>query len=173
MILTVFDEDVGHVLPEAIRHDVLVGLHHVGAEDLLVAALRHVGPGRPGVGFQQFGAAGLRRKQKQSEPGNHRSAVFHATSPHHLCHHEVEQLVGQGVVRTAEISHGVQARPGGDAGRPVHLPADTRRRHTTPSAASGPAFASEPTLTGESQVHEAAKTCTRSALFCPNHTVRL
>lgn len=69
MILTVFDEDVGHVLPEAIRHDVLVGLHHVGAEDLLVAALRHVGPGRPGVGFQQFGAAGLRRKQSSQSPG--------------------------------------------------------------------------------------------------------
>lgn len=66
MILTVFDEDVGHVLLEAVRHNVLVGLHHVGAEDLLVAALRHVGPGRPGVGFQQFGAAGLRRKQSQS-----------------------------------------------------------------------------------------------------------
>lgn len=63
MTPTVFDKDVSHVLLEAIRHDVLVGLHHIGAEDLLVAALCHVGPGRPGVGFQQFGAAGLRRKQ--------------------------------------------------------------------------------------------------------------
>lgn len=56
--------------------------------------------------------------------------------PHHLSHHEVEQLVGQGVVRAAEISHGVQTRPGGDAGRPVHLPADTQRQHTAVSAAS-------------------------------------
>lgn len=62
-ILTVFDEDVRHVLLEAVRHDVLVGLHHVGAEDPLVGAVRHVGPGRPGVGLQQFGAAGLQRKQ--------------------------------------------------------------------------------------------------------------
>lgn len=46
-------------------------------------------------------------------------------SPHHLGHHEVEQLVGQRVVRTAEISHGVQTGPGGDAGRPVDLPAVT------------------------------------------------
>lgn len=51
------------------------------------------------------------------------------SSPHHLGHHEVEQLVGQRVVRTAEISHGVQTRPGGYAGRPVYLPADTQQQH--------------------------------------------
>lgn len=48
------------------------------------------------------------------------------SSPHHLSHHEVEQLVGQGVVRAAEISHDVQTWPGGDAGRSVHLPVDTQ-----------------------------------------------
>lgn len=67
MTLTVFDKDVSHVLLEAVHHNVLVGLHHVGAEYLLVAALRHVGPGQPGVGFQQFGAASLRRKQSSQE----------------------------------------------------------------------------------------------------------
>lgn len=63
-MLTVFNEDVGHVLFEPVCHDVLVGLYHVGAEDLLVAALRHVGSGRSSVGFQQFGAAGLKRKRR-------------------------------------------------------------------------------------------------------------
>lgn len=65
-MLTVFNEDVGHVLFEPVCHDVLVGLHHVGAEDLLVAALRHVGSRRSSVGFQQFGAAGLKRKHRPS-----------------------------------------------------------------------------------------------------------
>lgn len=132
MTLTVFNKDVRHGLLEAVRHDVLVGLHHIGAEDLLVAALRHVGPGRPGVGFQQFATAGLRRKHSRESPAAQGSSGSDAaSSPHHLSHHEVEQLVGQGVVRTAEMSHGVQTRPGGDAGRSIHLPADTQRRHTT------------------------------------------
>lgn len=44
---------------------------------------------------------------------------------HHFSDHEVEQLVGQRVVWTTEISHGVNAVIGGNAGRPIHLPADT------------------------------------------------
>lgn len=126
MTLTVFNKDVSHVLLEAIRHNVLVGLHHVGAEDLLIAALRHVGPGGPGVGFQQFGAAGLRREQSSQSPVLKQRDGTDVSSPHHLGHHEVEQLVRQRVVRTAEISHCVQTRPGGDAGCAVHLPADTQ-----------------------------------------------
>lgn len=42
---------------------------------------------------------------------------------HHLADHEVEQLVGQRVVRTTEAGHGVPAGLGDDARRPVRLPA--------------------------------------------------
>lgn len=61
--LTVFHEDVGHLLGQAVSDEVLVGLHHVGAEDLLVAVFGHVGSGRSGVSFQQVGAAFLKKTQ--------------------------------------------------------------------------------------------------------------
>lgn len=47
------------------------------------------------------------------------------TGSHHLSDHEVEQLVGQRIVWTTEAGHGVPAGLGDDAGRPVHLPAQT------------------------------------------------
>lgn len=53
---------------ESVVNDVLVGLHHVGAEDLLVAAFRHVGSGRSSVAFEQVRAASLRRKRKPVRP---------------------------------------------------------------------------------------------------------
>lgn len=62
--LTVFHEDVNHALFKTVFDDVLVGLHHVGAEDVLVAAFSHVGSGRSSVCFQQVGAASLRGKHK-------------------------------------------------------------------------------------------------------------
>lgn len=62
--LTVFDEDVHRLFGQTVFHDVLVGLHHVGAEDFLVAALSHVGSGRSSVAFQQVGAASLRWEHK-------------------------------------------------------------------------------------------------------------
>lgn len=34
--------------------------------------------------------------------------------------------MGQRVVWTTEMSHGVQTGPGGNAGRPIHLPAGTQ-----------------------------------------------
>lgn len=38
--------------------------------------------------------------------------------------------MGQRVVWTTETSHGINAVIGGNAGRPIHLPADTQtRRH--------------------------------------------
>ena len=58
-ILTVLHEDVFHLLLEAVLDDVLIGLHHVGAEDLLIAALSHVGSGRSNVSFQHVSAASL------------------------------------------------------------------------------------------------------------------
>lgn len=42
---------------------------------------------------------------------------------HHVADHEVEQLVGQRVVRTTKAGHGVPAGLGDDARRPVRLPA--------------------------------------------------
>lgn len=65
--LTVFHEDVNHALFKTVFDDVLVGLHHVGAEDVLVAAFSHVGSGRSSVCFQQVGAASLRGKHKASQ----------------------------------------------------------------------------------------------------------
>lgn len=53
---------------KSVVDDVLVGLHHVGAEDLLVAAFRHVGSGRSSVTFQQVGAASLRGKRRPVRP---------------------------------------------------------------------------------------------------------
>lgn len=46
-------------------------------------------------------------------------------SPHHFPNHEVELLVGQGVVLTTKVSHDVQTGLGGDTGGPVDLPAGT------------------------------------------------
>lgn len=50
--LTVFNEDVDRLFGQTVLDDVLVCLHHVGAEDLLVAAFGHVGSGRSRVAFK-------------------------------------------------------------------------------------------------------------------------
>lgn len=63
---TVFHEDVNHAVFEVVFNDVLVGLHHVGAEDLLVATFGHVGSGCSSVSFQHVGAASLVRKLEMS-----------------------------------------------------------------------------------------------------------
>lgn len=44
---------------------------------------------------------------------------------HHFSNEEVEQLVGQGVVPTSKVSHGVQTGLGGNAGGPIDFPAHT------------------------------------------------
>lgn len=51
--LTVFNEDVDRLFGLTVSDDVLVGLHHVGAEDVLVILFGHVGSGRSVVTFQQ------------------------------------------------------------------------------------------------------------------------
>lgn len=60
-VLTVFHKDVHVLLVQAILDNVLVGLHHVGAEDLLIVPLRHVDPRCSSVTFQQVGTASLWR----------------------------------------------------------------------------------------------------------------
>lgn len=62
--LTVLREDVRRVLRQTLADDELVGLHHVGAEDLLVVLLGHVGSGCSRVALQQVAAASLRRKHQ-------------------------------------------------------------------------------------------------------------
>lgn len=60
--LTVFSEDVDCLFSQTVLDDVLVGLHHVGAEDPLVVLLGHVGSGCSCVTFQQVRAAFLKWK---------------------------------------------------------------------------------------------------------------
>lgn len=73
--LTVLDEDVDRLLGQTVSDDVLVGLHHVGAEDPLVVSFSHVGSGRSRVTFQQVGAAFLRGKHSRSESHDDGSAL--------------------------------------------------------------------------------------------------
>lgn len=62
--LTVFDEDVNHLFAQTV-FDVLVGLHHVGAEDPLVVLFSHVCSGCSCVTFQQISAAFLKWKYQR------------------------------------------------------------------------------------------------------------
>lgn len=62
--LTVLDEDVHRLFGQTVSDDVLVGLHHVGAENLLVAPFSHVDSGLSSVAFQQVAAASLSGKHK-------------------------------------------------------------------------------------------------------------
>jgi len=61
-MLTVFNEDVDCLFSQTVCDDVLVGLHHVGAEDLLVVFFGHIYPGCSHITFQQVVAAFLRWK---------------------------------------------------------------------------------------------------------------
>lgn len=74
--LTVFHEKVKPGLFQTVPKDVLVDLHHVGAEDPLVATCSHVGARRSCVSLQHVGAAfllGEIRTSSESQINTYRS----------------------------------------------------------------------------------------------------
>lgn len=65
--LTVFNEDVASVAREVLPCDLLIGLHHVGAEDLLVVFICQISTCLPLLTLQDIGASSLEWKEGESE----------------------------------------------------------------------------------------------------------